>query len=97
MATVNTPAAVPQIGSTLITDDIDPYPELIGYHGVMSSDTDEEMDADLKDFLTDRNGLDLPYEYVEFLRTHAYLTSLEDLYLNDNECLLHIQAPEFVD
>ena len=97
MTTVNTPAAVSQMGSTLITDDPNPYPELIGYHGTMTTETEEEMDAELKDFLTDKNGLDLPEEYVDFLCTHAYLTSLEDLYLTDNECMLRIPAPEFVD
>ena len=81
----------------LFTDCEDPFPELIGYHMEMTVDTDVPMEADLKAFLTDPNTLALPEEYVEYLRTSAFITRLDDFYMEDVDSnLIFAKLVDFV-
>jgi hypothetical protein len=82
----------------LFTDCEDLFPELIGYHMEMTVDTDVPMEADLKAFLTDPNTLALPEEYVEYLRTSAFITGLDDFYMEDVDSnLIFAKLVDFVE
>jgi hypothetical protein len=82
----------------LFTDNENPYPDLVGWHTEMTIDTDEPMEDDVKNFLIDPNTLGLPEEYVEYLRTSALITGLDDFHMEDvDTSLVHVSLTHFVE